>query len=521
MRAPAGTNIPLNERNPLTEVWLVAWPTVLTMTSYTVMQFIDALMVSQVGPLELSAQGNGAIWAFTPIAVVMGFLTVVNTYVAQNLGAGTPERSPRYAWAAMWMTIVIWALVFLPIAALLPWLFAALQNAEAIEQFDRLLRLESHYGQILLTGAVFMLCGRGLHHFFFGLHRPKVVAVSAIAGNIANVVSNYVLIFGYEGLPAWGLPGVPGVPVLGVYGAALGTVIGGFVEFVIPLAIFLGPKLNRELNTRQAWRITMRPVRDLARIGWPAGTQTGNEIICFAIFMSVLVGYFGQLHMAAGWIALRYMHLSFMPAVGFSVAVTSIVGRYIGARQPDTAVGRARFAVGLAIVYMTICGLLFFVFREPLVRFFVAEHVSPAEAEQIVAIGAKLMICAAIFQALDAVGIVYTGALRGAGDTVWPGVMTVVLSWTFLVGGGWALIHLAPQLKSVGPWIGAALYIGIYGVVMAVRFESGRWRRIRVLRLDDEEDVPVKPMVQTAAGPVPAVSPADAETEPVTAEPAP
>ena len=485
-RAPARADIPLHERNPLVEVWLIAWPTVLTMTSYTVMQFIDALMVGQVSPLALSAQGNGSIWAFTPIAVAMGFLTVVNTYVAQNLGAGTPERCPRYAWASMWMTVALWVCVFLPLAAALPLLFATLQNADAIENFERLLTLETHYGQILLLGAVFMLCGRGLHHFFFGMHRPKVVAVSAIAGNIANVLSNYILIFGHEGLPAWGLPGVPGVPALGVYGAAIGTVLGGIVEFLIPLAVFLGPKLNQQYNTRSAWRITMRPVRDLLRIGWPAGVQAGNEVTCFAIFMSVLVGYFGELHMAAGWVALRYMHLSFMPAVGFSVAVTSIVGRYIGARQPDTAVSRARFGVSLAIVYMTICGAVFLIFREPLVRFFIAEHIAPEQAEQIVTIGAKLLICAAIFQTLDAVGIVYTGALRGAGDTIWPGVMTVVLSWTFLVGGGAALIALAPSLKSIGPWIGAALYIGIYGIVMGVRFESGRWRRIKLVYQHDD-----------------------------------
>ena len=50
-----------------------------------------------------AAQGNGGIWAFTPIAVFMGFLTVVNTFVSQNLGAGTPERGPRYAWGAIWL----------------------------------------------------------------------------------------------------------------------------------------------------------------------------------------------------------------------------------------------------------------------------------------------------------------------------------------------------------------------------------------------------------------------------------
>ena len=74
----------------LGEVWSIAWPTVLTMTSYTVMQFMDGLMVAQVDPLAVAAQGNGGIWSFTPIAFAFGFLTVFNSYVSQNLGAKTP-----------------------------------------------------------------------------------------------------------------------------------------------------------------------------------------------------------------------------------------------------------------------------------------------------------------------------------------------------------------------------------------------------------------------------------------------
>lgn len=97
MTAPAPTSQDgfTPPRSPLGEVWAIAWPTVLTMTSYTVMQFIDKLMVAQVGALEVAAQGNGGIWTFTPMAFGLGVLTVINTYVSQNLGAGQPEKGPR------------------------------------------------------------------------------------------------------------------------------------------------------------------------------------------------------------------------------------------------------------------------------------------------------------------------------------------------------------------------------------------------------------------------------------------
>ena len=91
------------------------------------------------------------------------------------------------------------------------------------------------------------------------------------------------------------------------------------------------------------------------------------------------------------------------------------------------------------------------------------------------------MICAAVFQTMDAFGITYTGALRGAGDTVWPGLVTIVYSWVFIVAGGWSIAVLWPGLESVGPWIAAAFYVLIFGVTMWWRFESGRWRKIRLL----------------------------------------
>jgi MATE family multidrug resistance protein len=480
---PAPPDLTVFGRGPLAEVWSQAWPTVLTMTSFTLMQFTDKLMVGQVGFLEVAAHGNGGIWAFTPIATVIGFLTVVNTFVSQNLGAGTPERGPRYAWAALWLAAAAWLVLLVPLAVMMPWIFGAMAAAQQVADPDRLVALQSSYARILLFGAVITLTGRAMHNFFFGLHRPRVITVSAIAGNLTNVVANYILIFGEEGLPSMGLPGIPGTPALGLAGAAIGTLIGTAVEVSIPMTVFLGRRMNAELNSRAQWRPDPAAIRDLLRIGWPAAVQYANEITCWAIFMTLLVGRFGEMHMTAGWIALQYMHLSFMPAVGFSTATNAIVGRWIGAGRPDIAVARTRLAVTISIIYMSVCAVLFVAFRHDLVAIFVGgEETTAADRAAIIAIGGQLLICAAIFQTVDAVGIVYTGALRGAGDTIWPGVMTAVLSWTFIVGGGLLLVKHAPGLESVGPWIAAAVYIAVYGLAMSVRFESGRWRSIDLLR---------------------------------------
>ena len=122
------------------------------------------------------------------------------------------------------------------------------------------------------------------------------------------------------------------------------------------------------------------------------------------------------------------------------------------------------------------------IFREPMVRLFTIASVNDGEsAQRVVELGSQIMICAAIFQAFDAVGIVYTGALRGAGDTFWPGVITISLSWSLIVGGGVWIAYAYPQLGSVGPWIGSTVYIIVLGVAMVWRFERGPWRTHRLV----------------------------------------
>ncbi len=463
--------------SPIREVWSIAWPTVLTMMSYTVMQFVDAIMVSRVDAISVAAQGNGGVWSFTIISFLFGIVTMVNTYVSQNVGAGKPLEAAKYAWSGLWMSLFAWLLLLVPYGFVLPVIFRQMHAGE-----PRLIELEVAYAQVLLFGGVVTMCTKAIAQFFFGIQRPRVIAVAAITGNVVNCIGNYILIYGEAGIPSWGIPGVPGVPAMGVRGAAISTVIGTAVEGAIPLAIFLSARMNATYATRGTWRCDWRRIADVLRLGWPNALQFSSEIICWAIFMSYLVGLFGPLHLVAGWATLRYMHMAFMPAVGFSVATTSLVGKYIGAGQPDVAAHRARVGVIMAMAYMTTCGVLMAIFRERLLGVFtLGERTSPEDAAEIVRIGGAMMICAAVFQTFDALGIVYSGALRGAGDTIVPGVVTVALSWTVIVGGGWWLSHSMPQWSSLGPWVASAAYIIVLGFVMAARFESGRWRRIRLV----------------------------------------
>ena len=462
------------EAHPMREMLSIAAPTVVTMTSYTVMQFIDALMVKEIGedPVYVAAQGNGGVAAWLLMAMILGLTTVVNSYVSQNLGAGKPRAGAAYAWNAIWLSVGGWAMLMLPAALIVPSLFTALGHD------DTLRSMETDYAQIILVGGVFTICGRAVGHYFYGMHRPTVVMVSVLTGNAVNVLANWVLIFGH-----WGFE------PLGVAGAAYGTVIGSLVEFAIPMVIFLGPRYAREFGTRTAWKPSKRHIADIFRIGWPGALMFANEMACWTILMVALIpmaakagGQDPVIANTAGWIGLRYMHVSFMPTVGLSIALQAIVGKCMGMKRPDLAASRTWLGVRVGLIYMGLCAVSFVIFRDEMVAVFIDGGTGPEERAALVRMGSQVMIAAAVFQLFDALAILLSGALRGAGDTVWPGMATLILSWTFIVGGGFAMIKAAPQLGSVGPWVGATAFLVTLGLAMLLRFTSGKWRTLSLVR---------------------------------------
>ncbi|MBT3199422.1 MAG: MATE family efflux transporter [Phycisphaerales bacterium] len=443
------------------EVLRMAWPASIAMLGTTVIKFVDGFMVSKVGAAPFSAQFLAGMSAFVPEALILGLLTVINTYVSQNVGAGRYKRAGQYAWAGMAVAfgsaVIISMLWFFSDA-----IFGLIGNEEHA--------LESMYFKYMIVVVLVTLPTRVMEQFFFGVHRPRIVLLASVVANLLNIGLNYVLIFGKFGAPAMGLEG-----------AAIGSVIAWVIQFLILLAIFLSPEMHRKFATRMIKAVRWRQCKDILRVGWPAGVQLCNDMLSWSVGVAVLAGSFGAAHRAATTIAMRYIGLAFMPAVGIGIATTALVGRYIGLGEPNIARKRAHQGVIAAMIWMGFCGTMFWIFRYPMSRLFVtAEHA--AQVDEIIRLASPIMISAAIFQLSDAVGIVYIGALRGSGDTKWPMSICIMLSWTIIIGGGSASVKLLPQLTSLGPWIAASVYVIVMGVAMAWRFESGAWRNIDLLR---------------------------------------
>lgn len=439
---------------PAREVVRLALPVAASMGTQSLMGLTDVLFMRWVGPAEQSAVGLGAAMSWTLLSLFTGTLSAVSTFVAQELGAGRPERTGAYVWQALWPVLPF--SVLLPFTG--PWMHELLRLSGAPGDVAA---LAVRYVEIRLYASAAVFLSFSTVGFYRGLGEmwlPLWVTLGQLA---ANVVFDAWFVFGGGPVPALGLEGV-------AWATALVSILGA-VGLLIP---FLSPSRRRAHGTWRDVAPRARRMLDFARIGVPIGASWALEMVVWSAF-TVYAATLGKAEGAAHNIVMQVVHVSFLPGIALSVAASTLVGQQLGAERPEGAERYARAALRVCLAYMGGMGLLFLLFRRPFASGLAADG-SVAE------LGARIFVFGAAFQVFDAIGIVCGGALRGAGDTRYPMVVSVALSWLvflpaiLLFGSvvGWGL---------EGAWLGATTYLAVLAAFLYARFRRGRWKSLRVV----------------------------------------
>ncbi|MFP6584406.1 MAG: MATE family efflux transporter [Candidatus Hydrogenedentota bacterium] len=447
----------------LKEVMTMAWPIMLGAMSFVLMDFVDKLFVSKLGVEHLAAVGSAGIWSYTLSILVLGVAACVSTFASQSLGRGNKEDVSRYTWQGIYISAAagLLALGIWPVSGtLFQWMGHA----------DDVTALELEYFNVRLFGFIFVSWQAAQSAFFMSIGRPKIPMYVALVANITNIGLDYVLIFGKFGFPQ-----------MGISGAALATVVSIGLQAVLLQIIFMSDTYNRDYNTRSTWQFDLTKITELLKIGWPAGLSGFLDVASWAVFTSIIVGRFGTAQLAAHTAAINFMHLSFVPVIAINHAIAPIVGQWIGKSDIATAKARAYTAMRVGMVLMFSIGATMAIFGKTLMRVF-------SDDPEVIALGHVLLICAATFALFDAVNIVLSGALRGAGDTRWMMIAMFIGSWC----GSLPLAYLFAVvlgMQAKGAWIGATIYIILLSGVFLHRFHGEKWRHINIFSdsVDDKE----------------------------------
>ncbi len=438
----------------------VAYPLILSTASSTVMQFINRVFLAHYSPDALAACVPGGILSFSFLCFFMGTATYTNAFVSQYHGKGKTASVS----VAMWQGVLLALASSLVLVMLTPAGFYIIDHsghAAAVRA------LEKPYFAILNLFAVLPVVNTALAAFFIGRGRTRTTLAVNLAGNAFCVLASWLLIFGAGPVPAGGIRGAAWASVL-----AQALMMGLYVAL-----IFSGENRRRYRTLRLAGAHGGMFAR-LVKYGAPNGVGFFLDVASFGVFI-FLIGGMDEISLAASNIIASINMIAFMPVIGLGLATLTLVGKYIGMGQPDTSVKVAYRAVRLALCYALAAGASFALFPGLFINIFGSGDA--AAYSEILARSRPVMLVLAVFVLFDAVGMIFADALRGAGDTRFQMLGASAAAWLLFVPGTWYIVHKAGG-ELIHAWAWGGFYVFLLAVFFTLRFRSGLWRKIDILK---------------------------------------
>ena len=442
------------------EVLNVAFPLVVSSLSWTIMTFVDRVLLKwESGDAMAAAFASGAFW-FSTLCLPLGITMYTGTFVSQYFGAHRRERIGVAMWQGVWVSLLVSPLL-LGAIFVAPALFGLADHATAVRQQEIL------YFQVLCWGSPAMLIAQALASFYNGRGQTRVVMVVDSSAAVVNLVLDWCWIFGHFGFPA-----------LGIAGAAWATVVALWVKALVYFVLVMQPSHRRDYGTLSGMRLDGELFRRLMYYGGPSGLQLLLDVSGFTIFI-MLVGRLGNIEAEATSMAFSISTLGFMPVWGFSLATSILVGQHLGEDRDDLAARATWTSLQFALCYMVLLSILYVFTPDVFLASFFAGDRSGETRDQVYGLAVSLLRFVAAYNLLDATMMVFSSAIKGAGDTQFVLYTSMVMATSLAVLSWLAVEQL--HLGVYGCWVLISVWIWSMGTVFLLRFLGGKWRSMRVI----------------------------------------
>jgi MATE family multidrug resistance protein len=447
--------------NGYREVLAISLPLVASMGSITLMQFTDRMFLANYSLETIAAALPAGIVSFTSISFFMGVANYTNAFVAQYAGARAFHRVGASVWQGIYFSLFA--------SILLACLFFVSDDLfKFIGHSPHIRSLEVTYFNILILGAGLPVLGSAMACFYTGRGLTRTVMLVHMAGAAVNIPLDYCLI-----------NGVGPFPELGILGAAIATVAAS-ATIVIAFGLLIFSQANRaRFGTWDRRAFDRELFGRLLRFGMPSGIQFFLEIFGFTFFIQ-MVGRLGNLELAASNIVLSIETLAFLPMVGFHIGTATMVGQAIGRGHPENGVYSTTSALHITLAYMMLIAALFVLAPEPLLSLFKADKYTPEQYAGIMNLGVILLRFVAVFCFFDGLNLIFSGAIKGAGDTRFIMWTIAALSLGVMI----IPIYLAVEVLNAGiyaAWTLVTFYVCALGLAFMLRYRQGKWKTMRVI----------------------------------------
>jgi MATE family multidrug resistance protein len=434
----------LSLRTHLKENWHLAYPVMLSQLGHVMLGVTDSLMVGHVGATSLAAVSLSNVIFNVLLLFGIGVSYAITPLVASAHGEGNNKLIVNIVRHGLVINIVV-AVVLIGLVTL------GKDLLHHIHQPEDVVELAIPYLGIITASILPVLIFQTFRQFSEGLTHTRVAMIVMIGTNVINIILNYLMIYGHGGFPAMGLNGAGW--------ATLTSRI--FMAAFIILYIRYDRKFSLFTGIFRLGQYSRSLFNKMLHIGIPAGMQFIFEVLAFDA-SAVMMGWLGTHALAAHQIAINLATISYMTTSGLAAAATIRVGYFLGQQDYNNLRTAAYSLLGMALVIMTLWGLLFVVGHNFLPEFYVSNP-------EVLAIASPLLIIAALFQLSDGAQVVCVGALRGLQDVKIPSLLIFVAYWIIGLPLGYLLSSVLGY-GAVGIWAGLLIGLTVTAVAMFFRF---------------------------------------------------
>ncbi len=439
----------------LSTLFWLAWPIIVANLVNTSYNIVDAYWLGKLGRQEFGASTVSAPLIMLFYSLGMGFAMAGISLIAQYIGAGEIRSANRSA-GNMLAFMLIMSVALSTLGIILSPFFLQLMHVP-----PDIYPYAVSYLRVIFAGIPISFIGFAFNTIANSLGDTRTPTILNIISSVANMVLDPIFIFGWLGLP-----------MLGVMGAATATILSRSIVSFAGLRLLTRGYHGLRI-TRKDLRIEKWWLKKVISIGTPMAIQRSSNSLGFTIMMS-LVSVYGSAVVAAYGVANRVINIMSSFTWGLNRATSVMIGQNIGAERYDRARRIAATTMTIVFLLLGIGALLIYLFRQPLVAFFIADP-------SVVSLGSRLIsifIWSIPFFGLFAIG----GAIAsGSGHTKFFAALSIMRLWLLKI----ALSYILALWLVMGPdgiWVAMAISNAVIGIITVGWVLSGRWAE-RVIEL--------------------------------------
>lgn len=448
----------IDESNIKKSILQLVLPAVSEQVLLMVVGVVSTIFVGRIGKEAVSAVGL--------INTLVGFMNVIfvalstgcTVLVARLMGEGLLDKAKEAIRQSIFLgavvSVVVCGICYIFSFQLIHLLFSSAEPG-VVEMADSYLRITLYTFPLALVNIIISGSLRGA-----GDTRTPMMIATIV--NVINIVLGFVLIFGCTVFSQK-------IGGYGFMGAAAAVAISRAVGGVLSVLVFYYPKNSMRMNLFDKISADFSLMKRILHVGIPAALEQMVMQGGFLVLQIVISGM-GTAAIASYQIVMSINSICYIPIWGFGIAATTMIGQSLGAKKPQLAEKCGRDILKMGMPVTIILTVLVFV----LSRVLVAVYSSDPEVQ---AIGVTAIKIFSISQPFLTMIVIFSGALRGAGDIMYVMITSFIGIWAFRILIT-VLLNMLFHMGIMGVWIALCLDYIIRAIMYMIRFRRGKWKQI-------------------------------------------